>query len=536
MPFRSLCAVTFLILLAGCARTPTIKMTPYQSQILTDVPQNPEISVGLVPAATRLAVSPSQALRIVDEQTGEQIVTSSAETWIFEHVLPAGAQGAREVWQLQLAAYQTPETAESGVDQVRQILPVGTPVHIVPDGKWYKIRVGEFDTRQAVIALKADIDQHGQFTDSFPIPITLPATDQGHIRLRNQEGESLGFLWEGPLTIQAVSGHLTHEDRSYRGELIVGVNQLGTMYLANRVTVTAYLQGVLPAEMHPSWASEALKAQAVVARTYLINQLEAHLKEGFNVCNSTHCQVYQGLMGETERSNQAVLDTQGEILVFANQPIKAVYSSCCGGYSERIENVWDTPTAYDYLKSQFDSDRRQFHPYREPHWQRWIKSTPDVFCRNSITAKNNSVFRWEVTKTQAELTASVKPYANVGTVTRIVPQERGQSGRLMRITVEGTAGQAEIAPELNIRRALGGLRSSAFVVKKRGDQFIFRGAGYGHGVGMCQVGAVGMAERGYNYREILGHYYHHCHLYSIYQANIYTRLQWLDQQLCPRRS
>lgn len=520
----SLFTIYYSFLLSGCSSPPTLKITPYQTEILTQPRQSTHISVGLTNGVSSFQVSSTKSFTILNTNGDEITTVPSPEVWTFEHVVSPDAQGPRDVWQLQLAAYKTKESADRGAETVQKVIPSDIPIHIEPIGDWYKIRVGMYPTRENAVELQKDLVEQDQYIDCFPVKVTLPATEHGHIRIRTPEGESLGFLWVGPLRVIADDDFLKFNDDPYRGEFQVGINEKGQLYLANQVTITEYLQGVLPAEMNANWHLEALKAQAVVARTYLINQLEMHLKDGFNVCNTTHCQVYQGMKGETENSNRAVQETEGEILIYEGKPIKAVYSACCGGFTEAAENVWESNGSTHYLNDHVDSDRHQSRPSGEHAWRRWIHSTPTAFCNNHIT-RQKDIFRWQTSRTVAEIDQSINAIAPIGTVREIIPRERGDSGRLKRITVVGTKDVIDIEGELRIRRALGNLRSSAFVVtgvERDGHpiSFEFTGAGYGHGVGMCQLGAVGMAERGYHYRRILKHYYQGCRVISLLKAKL----------------
>lgn len=244
----------------------------------------------------------------------------------------------------------------------------------------------------------------------------------------------------------------------------------------------------------------------------------------FDVCADDHCQRYQGLTRvATPQVVEAVASTRGEVLCYAGEVCDARFSKCCGGVTERFENCWGNEP-HDYLRPVYDAPggHRSADLTIESEARRFIATRPDVFCNtrdaailsqvlNSYDRETPDFFRWQVRYSVAELSSLVARRSGIdfGTILALEPVERGPSARIVRLRIIGTRREMIVGKELYIRRILSPthLYSSAFVVRREGDDFVFDGAGWGHGVGLCQIGAAVMAHRGYDYRTILRHYY-----------------------------
>lgn len=318
------------------------------------------------------------------------------------------------------------------------------------------------------------------------------------------------------------------EDRIYRGEIEVDIDQEGKLTVVNVLPLEEYLQGVVPAEMSASFPVEALKAQAITARTFLLYHFyRKHRNAPFDVCDDVHCQAYTGVLNESDKTNRAIEETRGLVLTHQNELCSTPYSAVCGGHTEDASVVWDTDGA-PYLTGIFDikpaiKDRLAFDLQEQQNAKKWISSQPNVFCH--LQAYENvdfasyarKYFRWEHRIERQELERLIKNRTgeDVGTLLEIRPLERGVSGRISEILFRGTLNSVTVHGELRIRRILSEttLYSSCFFVKTLSDTtgvpetFILKGAGWGHGVGMCQIGASVMAKEGYSGREILEHYY-----------------------------
>ncbi|MDR1273397.1 MAG: SpoIID/LytB domain-containing protein, partial [Odoribacteraceae bacterium] len=331
----------------------------------------------------------------------------------------------------------------------------------------------------------------------------------------------------------------------------------GTALVAvNIVPLEEYLTSVISSEMRATAPLELLKAHAVISRGWLIARVgrrgekarragappvprgggeyerwwdrEDH--ELFDVCADDHCQRYQGTArAANPLAALAVRETRGEVLVHGGRVCDTRFSKCCGGATERFDLTWE-PRFHPYLVKVDDNDGGVPSPDLtvEENARAWILSRPAASCDtrdeailaavlNDYDRETGDFFRWEVNYTADELSALVERRlgAGLGEVLALEPLERGVSGRVTRLAITGTGGRLVIGKELLIRRSLSPshLYSSAFVVDVDCDaagrpaRFTLRGAGWGHGVGLCQVGAAVMSARGYSYREILARYF-----------------------------
>lgn len=319
-----------------------------------------------------------------------------------------------------------------------------------------------------------------------------------------------------------------NEDRVYRGliEFISDKNKKITV--VNSLPIESYLRGVVPSEMPKDFHLEALKAQAIAARSEMLKKIARHSKDGFDICADVHCQVYSGIDREAESTNRAILETAGLVLMRDGQVADGVYNGVCGGHTENNENVWDGKPQ-SHLRGIFDGDGAPDllgdHLKQEATLRKWIVNFAPAYC-NTVDIEipvsleyTRKYFRWstEVPRLDLEQYIRAETGVNFGSLLDIIPLERGVSGRLRRIRIVGTLKSFEIEKELTIRRALSAttLFSASFVIDKKSiavngglpQAFIFLGAGWGHGVGMCQTGAAIMALNGFRFNDIIQHYY-----------------------------
>ena len=303
------------------------------------------------------------------------------------------------------------------------------------------------------------------------------------------------------------------DDKEYRGQLQITHNTtLNTLIPINIVNIEEYLQGVIASEMPTQFPMDALRAQAVLARTYALKHLGKHKYYGYDLCDTQNCQVYGGVTSESERGNAAVESTMGEILTYENKPIESVFSANCGGVTQSAKEAgwYDTPylqPASDYKDFDFD----QLQPY---HFKELLQYPHDAYSRYD---KNVSLaaFRWTRVVDEEDLSQLIKRQKkDIGRITALIPQRRGRSGYVSRLLVKGTKGNLTLNKENVIRNnlSLGMLRSSYFIVEPNYQDrelkfFVFYGGGWGHGVGFDQTGAAGRAEDGQGYKEILQNYF-----------------------------
>ncbi len=275
--------------------------------------------------------------------------------------------------------------------------------------------------------------------------------------------------------------------RTYRGALEVSAKN-GRLLLVNRVALEDYLRGVVPAEMPASFAPEALKAQAIAARTYTLAHLHKHQAEGYHLCDGVHCQVYQGAGREKPRVDAAVQDTAGLIVTYQGKPISAVYHDTCGGETAACEEAWATQTQTPYLR-----------PVDDTH-----DGAP-------LCAASPKV-HWQRTLSQAKLAAALGKFGVTAPLTLIRPRGCEDGTRPDSYQFIGAQGEWTVpagAVRTALLRSLGadGFPSADFVADITGDTITFTGRGNGHGVGLCQWGANGLAQLGHTAEQILAHYY-----------------------------
>jgi len=388
---------------------------------------------------------------------------------------------------------------------------------VVIDNRSQWISVARFDTEKQAEALKEHLERQNLFGWIVSETVgqggaTIRVVSGGHIVA---EGSApLTFASGAPLEVPGIDrGFWNPQQRarpatlSFTGTLEVAPGPDGRMDLTEIVPVEQYLAGVLPAEMPSSWPGEALKAQAVAARTEVLSALGGkHMLDGFDFCATEHCRSYGGYTSHQRSTDAAVSVTRGDVLVCAGRFAPTVFSANCGGCSENNETVWSAPPDAA-LRAISDAKRGKRAWWRDVGIEKWLKRPPACYCDHR---KEN--FRWTRRFSGKELSEIVNRKYPVGTVRHIELLERGAGGRLTAVRIVGTAGTEVVRKELNIRLAFGGLPSAMFIVElARGSvspsAFTFIGGGRGHGVGLCQDGACGMALSGKTSREILRHYF-----------------------------
>lgn len=360
------------------------------------------------------------------------------------------------------------------------------------------------------------------------------------------------------------------EVQRFKGELKIIIED-DKLTAINVISIEEYLTSVISSEMSATASLKLLKAHAVISRSWLLNKLkieneklknkmqpdsaaisqfsilnsqfikwydhEAH--KNFDVCADDHCQRYQGITrASTPQAVEAVSATRGEVLIYEGKICDTRFSKCCGGAFEEFQNCWEN-VKHPYLIGQRDSQTEHWLPDLsiETEADKWIHTSPVAFCNtqdkkilsqvlNNYDQETADFYRWKVSYSQQELSELIHKRSGIdfGEIIDLIPVERGTSGRLVRLKIVGTLRTLILGKELEIRRTLSTshLYSSAFVVDKEykeedreykeeeqkiPSRFILTGAGWGHGVGLCQIGAAVMGEQGYKYEEILSHYY-----------------------------
>jgi SpoIID/LytB domain protein len=268
---------------------------------------------------------------------------------------------------------------------------------------------------------------------------------------------------------------------------------------------------------------EAIKAQAVVARGEVFAKIGTrHFLDPYLLCASTHCQVYAGVGAEHPRTSRAVRSTKGELLFRDSCLVDSVYSASCGGHTEDNDAVWSDPPKKS-LRGRPDMPpeaAKKFIPLKT-HLSEWLRSSPPAWCSLS-THNKPGLFRWQRIIPSVEMDKLIAKQKPIGQVMAIQILDRGVSGRVKAIRVVGSEGDLVVQREWPIRQLLGMLKSGMFEVgiELDADQmptnFHFIGGGWGHGAGMCQLGAIGMAEHNHDYHQILSHYYNGAKVFRLY--------------------
>jgi len=317
------------------------------------------------------------------------------------------------------------------------------------------------------------------------------------------------------------------QNRRYLGRVYVAVGADGALAVVNAISAEKLLAGLVPSEMFPAAPAEALRAQAIAARTELLQKIGTrHLEDPFQICSTQHCQVYSGAGHEDPRTTAAIDATRGKVLLRPGtrlELIDARYSADCGGHGEDSDHIWGG-TADPILRGHRDAPAGT-SPWADgiqaSELDRFLATSKDgSYCASTRHARGRH--RWETRIAAADLDRMVaQALPAVGRVREIEAQDRGTSGRIGRVRIVGSGGSGVVAGDLAIRRLFGGLRSSLFTVTAIGptsarEAFLFRGAGFGHGVGMCQLGAIGMADQHKKFPDILSHYYPGSRLHRLY--------------------
>ncbi len=318
-----------------------------------------------------------------------------------------------------------------------------------------------------------------------------------------------GYAWHG------------FENRTYQGKIIVSVAQNNTLNATNLLSIESLLQGILPAEMYPKAHSEALKAQAIAARSHIMAALgHKHELDPWDICAQQHCQVFSGMGVANLKSNGAIAQTRGLYLYHQGRILNALYSSTCGGYSEAAQAVWpgiaeavlhkaqaDYPIASTFASQELKSG------LSESEVKAWVSNPALSYCARSKYSQAEKL-RWKKHFSAKELNQLFANSRNrLGKILAVQVRERGPGGRVSSLEIQGTNASQHIDDSLQIRKRFNNLPSTAFYLqstynkKKEIESLEFIGAGWGHGVGLCQLGAIGRAESGQSYQEILKHYF-----------------------------
>lgn len=518
---------------------------------------DPIVRIGLMEEYDRIDFSLEGSYNLID-LAGDTIIEGLESDKIF-HVIPDQTDEARAVFSVLTTAFAHRDTADqlrrslTQKNQPARVVEVGEEIYIngklIANNIKYRVLVGRYPTerearkyldgyregfaprvvRQIIRPATGTVELYSEgssdsnlINDGFRL---VPQDDSSYVKLYEVR-EGTGFHWEREV------------DRTYSGIIEIRLEHRALLMALTELPVEQYLKGVVPAEMPASYPFEALKAQAVAARSEVLSKIGMkHLNDPFDLCGMVHCQAYTGTSHMDERASEAVEATRGQVLMLNNRVAEAVFSACCGGHTEDKVNVWNPP-GMPHLRGNYDAGSdvevdTELDLSQEKDVETWVSTSPSVWCNVSnhedlpdVLTRSEKYFRWEVNYSHRDLEDIIrrKSGEDIGTLYDIIPLQRGISGRLMEIEIQGSKRNLRVQRELNIRRILSPsyLYSACFSIHIETSEddypinFTFRGAGWGHGVGMCQVGAGVMATKGKDFKRILQHYYPGTKLEKVY--------------------
>jgi SpoIID/LytB domain protein len=411
-----------------------------------------------------------------------------------------------------------------------------------------RFRTDEFGSVSGRFSAKVDAGMIVLFDDAHRKIARSPS-----IRLMGQEGSTFSLL---DVTIGSGFHWERTEDQTFQGDLILRPRNDRMIAAINEIPLEDYLMSVISSEMSSGSPKNFLKAHAILSRSWILAALDRKKKtketsksagkmtdeevirwynreehDLFDVCADDHCQRYQGITKVLSRQAEvAVRETRGKVITYQDEICDARYSKACGGLTENFETAWDDKRV-PYLESVSDASVPHRLIRTEGEASAWFLAIPDAYCNTSdegllekilpdFDRQTKGFFRWRVEYSRSELEEILREKSGLdfGTLKEIVPIARGPSGRISRLKIVGSKRSTVVGKELEIRRWLSRthLYSSAFVVTVEAGRFTFRGAGWGHGVGLCQIGAAVMAMSGFSTEKILKHYFSGVEIQKVY--------------------
>ncbi|MDR0915159.1 MAG: SpoIID/LytB domain-containing protein [Endomicrobium sp.] len=294
-----------------------------------------------------------------------------------------------------------------------------------------------------------------------------------------------GYILTLPVVIQPSSdGCIFVFNKAYRGHLLLQQSYLNSncFDIINIICLEDYLKGVLPQEIYKHWSFEALKVQAIISRTYVIKNYNRHMNQGFDICATTHCQVYGGLSNEAEVCNQAIVETECQVLTYKGLLAQTVFHASCGGHTENPKYIWDSTNVPRYLKGV-----KCHYCSKSPYFS-WTGKLEEKFIRNQLINNN---------------------FCNIGKIRQINIKGKTRHGTVKQLEIIHSQGKLNIhAYKFRLAISTWNIKSNMFKsIKKCRGKFCFNGKGWGHRVGLCQWGTKVMAEKGKTYKQILSYFY-----------------------------
>lgn len=400
---------------------------------------------------------------------------------------------------------------------------------VFPNPHQYKINSGEL-SGNIEIKIQADSILVDEKLCKNVIIKPVEDVENSNCPTINSVPTGRGFHWQNEIQVQLP------------GKVIIK-NYNGHLFVINELPVEQYLPYVATSEMNADCPPALLEAQTIAARSWLLANLQVnHPDLNIDVCNDDCCQRYQGVTEVPKESLQAIHNTYGQVLLYRDEICDARYSKCCGGITESYENVWGGEPI-PYLSSISDNPQPNDNLMTTNDYESFINSSPPAFCNEKYVNPSDiqkylgkvdisdSYYRWNISYSQKELTSIINSKLDLNAIyiTNISPLKRGFSGRIIELKIEyidkyDKNKSVILNSEYDIRNVLHKqfLYSSAILIEQEikhnsfPEKFKFIGAGWGHGVGLCQIGALGMALNGYSSEDILQHYFKNTKIEKIY--------------------
>lgn len=520
----------------------------YTPQLQFAANGEPLIKIGLAEGVDAIRFSADTAFSVLPLGEGGAEIVVPADQELTVRI--SDGQAGRYAFSV-VVAELVPEEREQAATLLEEWESRGFDVSIEQVGSIFAVSGQRFDTRKTLLTVGESHDrteaqrlaerlsrEHGI---DARVHAELEDYPGGMISIEGLPGGTLvrhrDLVWirgsdDTAFTIHDVPydrwmGGEREETRRYVGALVFTADWDGRLSVVNEITLERLVEGILPAELYPDTPDAAMRAQAVAARSEVLADLGVrHLAAPYMTCSDQRCQMYRGIDYERPRESRAAQETRGQVLAYGDQIIKAYYSSNNGGFAGSNAWTWGEEQR-PYLRARPDGPApspSHVDGLDERELASFLDSPPESWSRIPRAA---STFRWTRTYSGDALTeAVVRRYPDVGRVRSVEVHERDPSGRVVRLRVRGDDGAVTIERELNVRLALGVERPlpsalMLFEVEHTESGHVaeirIRGGGFGHGVGMCQSGAVGMANQGHDYEAILENYYRGAQLRTLYR-------------------
>lgn len=535
-----------LVALASPATSQTRELTSADRLALLYAPQlnftrggDPLIRVGIVEGRTAIEFTPDREIRVLPIGEGGPEIELPGKTKYTVEISDSDAGSYKHL----VIVDRVPVSDRKKVDRVKKTwMKRGYVPETVEVGGLFAVSGKVFDSRTVLVGvasttkirearrIKSKLEAkygvrgsvHSEISKHPSGLITLSGAGQ-RFKIRAQSvlwvaanrGEEHRIKYTVP-RVPKPYGNGT-ETRTYTGTLVFAPDRNGKLVAMVSLGAERLLEGVVPAEIFASAPAEALKAQAVAARNEIFSAIGVrNLADPYMLRGDVMDQVYGGTGREDSRTSRAVEQTRGQVMFYGDEIVQAYYSSNSGGHTENNENVWDT-VPRPYLRGKADAPAGKIpKAFRDgvstSELEAFLDSDFPAYARTAPVFSTKH-YRWTKTVDASKAEQWLRENSrDIGQLKDVKILERGVSGRIVRLQATGTKGETIVERELNVRRMFDGLKSGLFVMtpKKSGGnitRITFRGAGFGHGVGMCQTGATGMADQGKTFDEILEHYY-----------------------------